>query len=234
MTARNPSDVEKALEDAQKVVADVNAREVANIILNIIDGSDSVSAWKLFLSAGTYQPYKITQKTTKGKTTHSCIQGDKTVVPFAIVFAAFSETHSGASMTENGWMTAVKRFYWKFAVNKAQDLGVAKLALSESARKEMFEDGKIPSANKLEDEMNTAALALCHQFGELVDGKHLKLYRRNLVAINDYLVNGKVFKATIANENKCVDALIRCMILTYADQNTELVSRGKIFQADKH
>ncbi len=227
------SDAEKALEDAQKIVTDVNAREVANLILTIIDGADAVAAWKLFLSAGTYQPYKVTQKTTKGKTTHSCIQGDKTVVPFAIVFAAFKETHNGATMTADGWMTAIKRFYWKFAVNKAQDLGVAKLTLSESAHKELFPDGKIPSANKLEEEMNVTALALCPDFGGLIEGKNLKLYRKNLIAINDYLVNGKVFKATIANENKCVDALIRCMILTYADQNTELVSRAKIYKADK-
>nr|DAG29091.1 MAG TPA: hypothetical protein [Caudoviricetes sp.] len=232
-SSESVAEVEKALEDAQKIVDDVNSREIAVSILNIVSGADAESAWRLFLSDGTYQPFKVTKKTTKGKTTHSCIQGDMTVVPFAIVFTAFSETHSGATMTENGWMTAIKKFYWKFAVNKAQDLGVAKLALSESARKELFPDGKIPSANKLEDEMNVAALALCPQFSGLVDGKTLKLYRRNLVAINDYLVNGKVFKATIANENKCVDALIRCMILTYAGQNTELVSRAKIYKADK-
>ena len=232
-SSESVSEVEKAIEDAEKIVLDVNSREVANIVLSIVSGADAESAWRLFLSDGTYQPFKLTKKTTKGKTTHSCIQSDKTVVPFSVVFTAFSETHSGATMTASGWMTAVKKFYWKFAVNKAQDLGVAKLALSESARKELFPDGKIPSANKLEDEMNVAALALCPQFGSLVDGKTLKLYRQNLVAVNDYLVNGKIFKATVGNENKMIDALIRCMILTYAGQNTELVSRAKIYKADK-
>lgn len=232
-SAESVAEVEKALEDAQKIVDDVNSREIAVSILSIVSGADAESAWRLFLSDGTYQPFKLTKKTTKGKTTHSCVQSDKTVVPFSVVFTAFSETHSGATMTASGWMTAVKKFYWRFAANKAQSLGVARLTLSESAQKELFPDGKIPSANKLEDEMNVAALALCPQFGSLIDGKTLKLYRKNLIAINDYLVNGKVFKATIANENKMVDALIRCMILTYAGQNTELVSRAKIYKADK-
>lgn len=226
-SAESVSDAEKALDEAQKIVADVNAREVANIILNVVSGVDSDAAWKLLLSTGTYQPYKITAKTTKGVTEHKCVRADRTVVPALIVFSAFKETHDGALMTAEGYMTAIRKFYWKFCVNKAQDLGVAKLTLSDAAVAELFPDGKIPSANKLEDEMNTAAKALFPTF----EGK---LYRKNLIAINDYLVNGKVFKATIANENKCIDALIRCLILTYEGANTELVSRGKIYRADKH
>lgn len=213
------------LDEADAIVSAVNAKCVADTALGIADCETVNDAWEMYLATGAYFPYKVTAKTKKGVTTHSLIQGDKVIIRPETVFKAFKERH-GVAMTGDAYMLSVTRFYWAFAVNKAGDYSVVPPTLNAKALEELKAEGKIPSGNSLENRMNLAAKAVNPTFTG-------KLYRKNLIAINDFLINGKVFKATIGNENKMLDALVRCMMLSVSGKDTELVARGKCFKADK-
>ena len=117
-------------------------------------------------------------------------------------------------MVSEGYMTAVVDFYWAFVSSKVADLDAAPLKLKEKY------SARPASGNDLEKLMNTAAQALYSALS-------FKLYSKNLIAINDYIVKGTVFKARIGGENKLIDALVRCMMVEKANRKITIDARGK-------
>lgn len=211
--ATSVADVDSLLNDAQESVARINARSEAQLAMAIIGEPDVDTAWGVYLSHGIYTPLKITTTTKKGVTTHSVKQGDDLIVSPVKLFDAYKEKH-GVSMVSEGYMTAVIDFYWAFCSSKVADLDAAPLKLKEKYA------ARPASGNDLEKLMNTAAQALYSAIS-------FKLYRKNLVAINDYIVKGTVFKARIGGENKLIDALVRCMMVEKANRKIVIDARGK-------
>lgn len=211
--AKSVAESDALISEAQESVARINAREEAKLALAILNESDVDIAWGVYLSHGIYTPWKITSQTKKGVTTHSVKQGDDLIVSPVKLFDAYKEKYNVAMVSE-GYMTAIVDFYWAFVSSKVADLDAAPLNLKEKY-------GKRPaSGNDLEKLMNSAAQALYSALS-------FKLYRKNLIAINDYIVKGTVFKARIGGENKLIDALVRCMIMEKANRKITIDARGK-------
>lgn len=212
-TEKDAVKVDAIVSDVKESLDKINAHREAELAIAILSESESSAAWEVYLSSGTYKPYKLTTKTVKGVTTRSIVVGEDVIVRPTALFDAYKEKH-GITMTSEGYMSRVIDFYWAFVSSKAGDLGAAPLKL-----KEKYSD-RPASGNDLEKLMNAAAQAL-------YAGMSFKLYRKNLIALNDYVVKGTVFKAKIGGENKVVDALIRCMIMQKADRQIAMDVRGK-------
>ena len=211
--AKSVAESDALLSEAQESVARINAREEAKLALDILNESDVDIAWGVYLSHGIYTPWKITSQTKKGVTTHSVKQGDDLIVSPVKLFDAYKEKYNVAMVSE-GYMTAVVDFYWAFVSSKVADLDAAPLKLKEKY------SARPASGNDLEKLMNSAAQALYSALS-------FKLYRKNLIAINDYVVKGTVFKARIGGENKLIDALVRCMMVEKANRKITIDARGK-------
>ena len=206
-------EVDAIVSGVKESLDKINAHMEAELALAILDNSDPNAAWEVYLSNGVYKPYKLTTKTVKGVTTRSIVTGDDVIVRPAALFDAYKEKH-GVTMTTEGYMGKIIDFYWAFVSSKAADLDAAPLKL-----KEKYSD-RPASGNDLEKLMNAAAMGL-------YAGMSFKLYRKNLIALNDYVVKGTVLKAKIGGENKVVDALIRCMIMQKANRQIAMDVRGK-------
>ena len=205
--------VDAIVTEVKESLEKINARAEAVLALAILDESDRDVAWSVYLSNGIYKPYKLTVRTVNGVTTRSIVTGDDLIVRPTVLFDAFKEKW-GSLMVSEGYLSKVVDFYWAFASSKTADLGAAPLKLKEKW-------GERPaSGNDLEKLMNETAKAL-------YTGISFKLYRKNIIAINDYIVKGTVFRAKIGNENKLIDALVRCMMVEKANRAIVVEARGK-------
>ncbi len=205
---------EETVVDAQKLADVINDRTEAEIALQILAESEPESAWNVYLTIGTYIPLKIRKKTVKSVTTYIAEDSkEPVIVTPAMLFDAYNEKHNKL-MIAKGYMSNVISFYWAFVSNKCADLEAAPLTL----RKKYKSHGA--SGNDCEKLMNEAATAL-HA------GIDFKLYRKHLIAINDYITKGTVFKAKIGSESRIVDALIRAMMIQKLDKKIIVEAKGK-------
>lgn len=212
-TAKTKEALEAALTAAQTVADAVNAKAEGVLALAILNESIPEVAWNLYLKNGTYTPCRIRRVTKKGVTTYTVEDAkDVALIRPVELFAAYKEKWSKL-MTSDGYMTPIVQFYWAFVSNKAESLEAAPLKIKEKWSKHCA------SGNDCEKLMNEAAVALN-------PGMTFKLYRKNLIAINDYMVKGTVFKAKIGGETKLIDALIRCMMVQAADRKMVVEAKG--------
>lgn len=212
--ATDKQTTEDSLSSAQTFIEAINDRTEAEIAMTILSETDPETAWNVYLEKGTFIPYKIRKETKKGvsayvvETAKEC----KVVTP-SMLFDAYKEKHNKL-MTAEGYMSNVISFYWAFVSNKCNDLEAAPLTLKEKYKSHGA------SGNDCEKLMCEAAKAL-------YSGIEFKLYRKHLIAINDYITKGTVFKAKIGSESRIVDALIRAMMIQKLDKKIIVEAKGK-------
>ena len=165
---------EDSLSSAQTFIDAINARIEAEIAMTILVNSEPETAWNVYLEKGTFIPYKIRKETKKGVSAYVVETAKECqVVNPAMLFDAYNEKHK-KTMTAEGYMSKVISFYWAFVSNKCTDLEAAPLTLKEKYK------AHGASVNDCEKLMNEAATAL-------YTGIEFKLYRKHLIAINDYI-----------------------------------------------